>query len=121
MPFGFDLDDRERSQQQDKLFHKVHDYSADTLQVGKKLVDYPLLFPFLQIHLKNHCLQTDRQNFLFSRCHERKYLQKNNIYQYATSAYRGFFLLQIFQQQERCFLRDKQLHKHHNPYKHLNR
>jgi hypothetical protein len=38
-------------QQQDKLFHKVHDYSADTLQVGKKLVDYHLLFHSLNVEM----------------------------------------------------------------------
>ena len=37
-----------------------------------------------------------------------KYLVKNSIYQYATSAYLYFFLLHLYQQQEHCFLHDMQ-------------
>ncbi len=47
------------------------------------------------------------------------FLQMNNIYQYATNAYLYFFLLQIYQQQARCFQRDMQLHMLHILYKRL--
>jgi hypothetical protein len=48
MPYDFDLDDYVKLQQLDKQSHKVHDYNADTLLVGKKLEDYLQLFHFIK-------------------------------------------------------------------------
>jgi hypothetical protein len=45
-PYGSAPDDHVMLQQQDKRFHKVHGYSADTSLAGKLPVDYLQGSPF---------------------------------------------------------------------------
>jgi hypothetical protein len=63
----------------------VHDYNVDTSLAGKRPEDYPLL------HSLNVDNELDKPEILSSLIITSKYFQKNNIYQYATSAYHDFF------------------------------
>jgi hypothetical protein len=62
----------------------VHDYNVDTSLAGKRPEDYPCFS--ISLNVDN---ELDKPEILsFSHYHPQKYFQKNNIYQYATSAYR---------------------------------
>jgi hypothetical protein len=87
MPYDFDLDGYVMLQLPDKLSHMVHDYNADTLLVGKKLEDYPCFS--ISLNVDNELDKPEILSFL--SLSPSKYFQKNNIYQYATSAYHDFF------------------------------
>jgi hypothetical protein len=88
---------------QDKLFHMVHDYNVDT-SAGKR----PEVIPAFSISL-NVDNELDKPEILsFLSLSPSKYFQKNNIYQYATSAYR-LLLISDFPTTEHYFQRGKQL------------
>src|SRR5699024_6299736 len=100
MPYGFDLDVRVMLQLLDKQFHKVRDYSADTLLVGKQPVDLQLQFPTRYIWI-------NQKRYPFSYGRQQKYLHLSSNGRFVTSAYHGSYESQFYQLQARCFQHDK--------------
>jgi hypothetical protein len=63
----------------------LHDYNVDTSLAGKGRRDYP----GISLNVDNELDKPEILSFL--SLSPSKYFQKNNIYQYATSAYHDFF------------------------------